>query len=246
MRTVITIEARMTSTRLPGKVLLSANGQPLLQHMIERLKKIEVVDLIVIATTVNSQDDVIQGLAERMGVGFYRGSEDDVLGRVIGAGDKYDAEVIVALTGDCPLIDVAIVDQMIRIYNCNSADYVSNAHIRSYPDGMDVQVFSLKTLKKSANLATSDLEREHVTLNIRGNPSLFPALHVVSPSHLHWPELGLTLDEESDYLLICQILNHLKGSGKFLDYRLEDILQVLRAYPDLLAINQDVVRKGDL
>jgi spore coat polysaccharide biosynthesis protein SpsF len=244
-KTIITIEARMNSSRLPGKVMLKANGQPLLEHMITRLKQLQTVDLIVIATTQDASDDLIQALAERLGVGFYRGSEDDVLGRVVAAGERFNASVIVSLTGDCPLIDTGIVDQTIRVFNNNSLAYVSNSHIRSYPDGMDVQVFSLDTLKKASALAKSKLEREHTTLSIRRNPILFPALHLVAPGHLHWPELGLTLDEEPDYVFICEILRRLKDIGKSKDYRLEDILEILKTCPELLTINQSVSRKGD-
>ena len=215
MNIVSVIEARMNSKRLPGKVLLPAQKISMLEHLVERLKTIKIIDQIVVATTVNSKDDEIVELCQKKEINFFRGSEEDVMGRVICAAEKYFADLIVEITADCPLIDPNIVDQIIRIFLANNVDYVSNAIVRSYPDGMDTQVFSLKTLKTSYEMVNSDLEKEHVTLHIRNNPNLFSHINVIAPKNIYYPELGLTLDEKDDYILIKKIIDNLYPKYNF-------------------------------
>jgi spore coat polysaccharide biosynthesis protein SpsF len=244
MKIVATIEARMTSSRLPGKVLLPVLGKPMLHYLIQRLRAVPSIQAIVIATTTNATDDVLVGFAADEGVLVYRGSEEDVMGRVIGAGESAAADVIVEITGDCPIIDPDIVEQTIRMFLHNGgAAYASNGHIRSYPDGMDTQVFRLETLKRSAKMTNAPLDREHVTLHIRNHPELFPAVHIVAPPSLHWPELGLTLDEPADYRLLSRIIEALAPADPL--FGCLDAIRLLRANPDWVAINSDVTRKGD-
>jgi spore coat polysaccharide biosynthesis protein SpsF len=243
MRIVATIEARMTSTRLPGKVLLPAGGKPMLSHLIDRLKAVPSLQEIVIATTINAADQPLADLAASAGIACFRGSENDVMERVIGAAESVQADVVVEITGDCPIIDPQIVEQIIRIFVANQADYVSNAHVRSYPDGMDVQVFSLDTLKRSAGMTQSKLDREHVTLHIRQHPELFSHLHVLAPPEIHWPELGLTLDEPKDYELITQVIEALQVDKPL--FSCLDAVRLMRSQPELLNINQTVIRKGN-
>src|SRR3954454_8823993 len=132
-RVVATIEARMTSSRLPGKVLLPAVGKPLLELMVERLQRSRHLDAIVIATTEDASSDPLEELAERLGIGCFRGSEDDVLARVLGAARAYDADLIVELTGDCPLIDPALVDLHVERFNEGGSDYTANVLEKTYP-----------------------------------------------------------------------------------------------------------------
>jgi spore coat polysaccharide biosynthesis protein SpsF len=243
MKFVATIEARMTSSRLPGKVLLPVRGKPMLGYLVERLRAVPSLDAIVLATTTNPTDDVLEGFARDWGIGCYRGSEEDVMLRVIGAADSAEADVIVEITGDCPIIDPQIVEQTIRMYKCNDADYVSNGHVRSYPDGMDTQVFRLETLKRSAALTHDALDHEHVTLHIRSHPELFRHVHLVAPPELHWPELGVTLDEQADYQLISRIIEHFGDTNPM--FGCLDVVRLLRSRPEWRAINQTVLRKGD-
>ena len=243
MKIVATIEARMTSSRLPGKVLLPVDGVPLLGHLVRRLRAVPSLSDIVLATTVNPTDDVLVTFARDFGIRCFRGSEDDVMGRVVGAAASAAADVVVEITGDCPLIDPQIVETVIRTFRANDADYVSNAHVRSFPDGMDVQVFRLATLQKSAAMTTAPLDREHVTLHIRNHPELFRPVHVVAPPALHWPELGLTLDEPGDYALIQQVMEHLGPANPL--FGCGEILTLLRANPTWVELNRNVVRKGD-
>ena len=130
------------------------------------------------------------------------------------------------------------------MFKVHKVDYVSNTIIRSYPDGMDTQVFMLKTLKYSAEISKNKLDREHVTLHIRNNPQLFNQLHLVAPPEIHWPELGLTLDELSDYKLIKKIIDHFYNEGN-LFFSCNDVVRFLRKNPSLLKINQFVLRKGN-
>jgi len=240
---VATVEVRMTSSRLPGKPLLLANNQPMLKHLVERLKRVSSIDEIILATTVNAADDPLVAFARDNGIGFYRGSEDAVMDRVIKTAESAQADIVVEITGDCPIIDPTIVEQTIQLFLANDCDYASNGHVRSYPDGMDTQVFRLATLKKSYAMTKTELEREHVTLQIRNNPKLFRQQHLIAPPELHWPELGLTLDEKDDYLLLKKIIEHFGDNNPF--FTCSEVIQLLKDNSDWLDINKHVKRKGD-
>jgi len=243
MKVIATIEARMTSSRLPGKVLLQAAGKTMLEHLVMRVRAVPSLDEIIIATTINEADNQLEELSRRLGIGCYRGSENDVMMRVIGAADSASADVVVGITGDCPIIDPQIVEQTIRVFNANHADYVSNGHVRSFPDGMDVRVCRLDTLKRSAAMTDDALDHEHVSLHIRNHPELFSHVYLVAPPETHWPELGLTLDEPKDYELLKKIIEHFEPGNPLFCCR--EVIQLLKQRPDWVAINQAVVRKGD-
>jgi spore coat polysaccharide biosynthesis protein SpsF len=243
MKIVATIEARMTSSRLPGKPLLPAAGIPMLEHLIRRLRAVSSIDAVVLATTVNAADAPLVELAKRQGIAAFRGDEDDVMQRVIDAAASVNADVIVEITGDCPIIDPEIVEQTIRMFHAHHADYVSNALLRSYPDGMDTQVFRLDTLRRSAQMTDNPLDREHVTLHIRNHPELFSHVHLVAPPEIYWPELGLTLDERSDYELLKIIIEHFDAHNPL--FSCLDAVRFLRQFPKFAEINKDVVRKGN-
>ena len=242
-KVVATIEARMTSSRLPGKVLFPAHGEPMLMHLVRRLRAVPSIDAIVIATTTNTSDEPILEFAKTAGVDCYRGSEDDVLARVIGAGESAQAEVLVEITGDCPVIDPDLVEQTIRMFFNHSVQYASNSLVRSYPDGMDTQVMWFETLKSSASMTSDPLDREHVSRFICQHPELFSRVHLIAPPSLHWPELGLTLDEESDYKLLKQLIEELAPTKPL--FSCHDMIQLLKQRPEWVDINRAVVRKGD-
>jgi spore coat polysaccharide biosynthesis protein SpsF len=233
----------MTSSRLPGKVLLPAAGLPMLEHLVRRLQSVPSIDIIVLATTSNSADAPLVELAERLGIAAFRGDEHDVMKRVVDAAASVHADIVVEITGDCPIIDPEIVEQTIRMFKAHQADYVSNAAVRSFPDGMDVQVFRLDTLKRSASMTNARLDREHVTLHIRNNPELFTIIHLIAPPELHWPELGLTLDEPADYALLKRIIEHFKDENPL--FSCQDVVRFLRQFPEYVQINKDVVRRGN-
>ena len=240
MKVVVTIEARMSSRRLPGKVLLPAAGRPFLSHMIERVKQVPGISEIVIATTDNPADSILEKFAQENCVSVFRGSEEDVMGRVLAAAEMVSADVIVELTGDCPIIDPAIIDDCVQLYLSSDCDYVSNCVERSYPDGMDVQVFSVDALRKSADMTVDPFDREHVTLHIRRSPDIFKMCDLVAPKELTWPELGLTLDEQADYEMLKVITEELYISSPF--FSCEDVIDFLRRRPEVRALNQTVSR----
>ena len=166
------------------------------------------------------------------------------MSRVIEAGKFAKADVIVEITGDCPIIDHEIIDQTIQVYKHNSVDYVSNNNVRSYPDGMDVQVFALEKLVESSKMTNDSLDQEHVTLHIRNNPELFSRINLHSTPELYLPDLGLTLDEKEDYILLKKIIEHFYDNDN--PYFLcSDVIQYLKENPDLIEINSHIVRKGD-
>ena len=243
MNIVAIIEARMASTRLPGKVLLPVLGEPILAHLVNRLKQVSLLTNIVIATTTNSIDDLIIDFAKKNNINSFRGSEENVMQRVLCAAKYYDADIIVEITGDCPIIDPEIVEQVILTYLNNTVDYVSNSNKRSYPDGMDVQVFSYDTLKKSYELTQDILDYEHVTLHIRNNPKFFTKINLIAPKTLYWPDLGLTLDEQKDYELLKIIIEHFDDYSQF--FTCKEVIDFLKINPNLLTINNNVARKGD-
>jgi spore coat polysaccharide biosynthesis protein SpsF len=235
---VCTIEARMTSSRLPGKVLLPAAGKPLLEHMVERLRRSRHVDQIVVATTVNADDEPISELAERLGIGCFRGSEDDVLSRVLGAAQAYDAELIVELTGDCPLIDPPIVDHIVDEFRRGDCDYAANVLEPTYPRGMDVQVFPAAVLAEVATLTDDPADREHVSLYIYEHPERYRLRSVVADEPA---DHRLTVDTPEDYALVQAIFEALYASNPA--FGLADILALLEARPELLALNAHVEQK---
>jgi len=242
MKIVAIIEARMTSTRLPGKVLKQACGKPLLAHQIERLRKVNKLDQIVIATTINKTDDPVVILAEELEVGFYRGSENDVLARVLSAAQFHHADIIVEILGDCPAIDPKLVSQCIDAYMSRDVDYVSNALERTFPGGMVTQVFSAAILEEVEGYTRKDKHaREHVSVPIYTQPDRYKLFNVVAPARLNRPDLIIELDEPDDYKLIKAIFEHFYPNKKNFDC--EDIIGFMDKNIDIKNINLGVVRK---
>jgi len=242
MRVVAIIEARMKSTRLPGKNLRQILGKPMLERLIERLRWAKTVDDIVVATTDDPSDDAIEALASRLGVACFRGSTDDVLDRVLRAARSADADVIVEITGDCPLMDPAIVDKVVGVYHANKFDYVSNTIRLTYPDGMDVQVFSTQVLAEVDHLTRDPTDREHVSLYIYEHPEKFVLHNADSDLPEKYWHYRLTVDTADDFALITAIFNALyPGNPRF---GLDDILVLLEKEPALLELNRHITAKA--
>src|SRR6266404_2569766 len=165
------IQARTDSTRLPRKILMPILGKPMLQHQIERLKHAKTIDMVVIATTDMAEDDTIENLAKQLGVSSFRGSEKDVLDRYYKAAKKNGADTIVRLTGDCPLHDGAVVDEVVTHFEKSDVDY--SAQPKNYPEGLDTEVFIFDALERAWKEAQLPSEREHVTPYIRNHPERF-------------------------------------------------------------------------
>jgi len=243
LKVIATIEARMGSSRLPGKVLFPANGKPMLQHMVERVQKSALVDEVVIATVKGKDNDPIVDLAESLGIPYYRGSEDNVLLRVVEAARSRQADVIVQLTGDCPLIDPDLIDECVETFMGNNWDYVANELIRSYPIGFDVAVMSVDLLASTVHkLDLSERDKEHVTTYIVDRPDEYRLLNVKARSHLDHPELEVTLDTSEDYKLLRQIIEKLSPEKP--DFKAADVINYLLDYPEVARLNESVIRKS--
>jgi spore coat polysaccharide biosynthesis protein SpsF len=188
-RTVAIIQARMSSSRLPGKVLMPIAGRPAILLMAERVRRARSVDAVCLATSVDPSDDALAACVEEAGIAVYRGSLDDVLERFVGAARVHSAEIVVRLTGDCPLIDPELIDEAAGLIASGGCDYASNSDPPTFPDGLDVEAMTVAALEIASAEATLGSEREHVTLFIRNHPERFRAGHVRSPvdlSALRW------------------------------------------------------------
>jgi spore coat polysaccharide biosynthesis protein SpsF len=233
------IEARCGSSRLPGKVLLPVLGKPILYHLIQRLKQSRLLNDIIVATSLNKKDDRIESFCKKNKIKFFRGSESNVLNRVINAAIKFDVDTIVQITGDCPLIDKNILDKVIRTYLRNKVDFATNVIPRSYPDGMDVCVFSRKTLETIESIVKDKKFLEHTSLYFIKNQKKFKIKSIVAPKKLFLPDLGLTLDEIEDYYLIRNIINFFKKRKYF---SCHEIIDLLKKKKDWLNINKNIKR----
>jgi len=234
------IQARTGSTRLPAKILKDVCGRKLLEHEILRVKRSNLIDKIIVATTDKAEDDVVASIAEKTGVDIFRGSENDVLDRYYQVASKFPDPIVVRLTGDCPVIDHEIIDLVIDYYlkNKEKYDYVSNVRPATYPDGMDVEVFSFSALAKSWQEAKLPSEREHVTGYIGKNPQIFSIGNFENKDDLS--ELRMTIDEEADWQLIKNIYSDLYPKNE--DFSLNDILILLKNHPEYVKINQNIIR----
>ena len=202
-RRVIITQARMTSTRLPGKVLREVRGKSLLEYHLDRLRRVRRADEVVVATTTNSSDDAIVDLCDRIHVPYFRGSEEDVLGRFYGAAMQYSASVVIRVTSDCPLIDPAVVDRVITEFAGKpySHDYASNTLERTYPRGLDCEAFSFSALETAHTEAVAGPDREHVTPFLYRQPDRFRLKSVRAPrdySHYRW-----TVDTPEDFAMVA-------------------------------------------
>jgi spore coat polysaccharide biosynthesis protein SpsF len=235
LRCVATIEARMTSSRLSGKVLLPAGGKPLLQVLIERLKKTPELDTIVVATTINSSDDPIVALAKNLGVGVFRGSEEDLLGRVCGALRDSNADVCVEITADCPLMDPKIVGEALTEYirTRETNFYISNSDPhRSVPAGLDVQVFAAESLYQLDAETNDPLDREHVSYGFyrpEAGDHWRPRF-IKHPSCKGGEDVLVTLDCREDYELIKQLYEELSRRNPF--FSAANMIAWVRAHPE--------------
>tara|TARA_Y100000588_G_C14264518_1_gene929173 strand:- start:192 stop:1001 length:810 start_codon:yes stop_codon:yes gene_type:complete len=236
---VAIVQARMSSTRFPGKVLEKVASRPLLSFQLERIAQSQEIDDIVVATTNSKADDIIERLLVTEKVKIFRGSENDVLDRFNSAAKKFNADIIVRLTADCPLIDPDIIDKVIqKFYNQpNGCQFATNAIPRSYPAGLEVECFTRKALCFAATEATEEYDREHVTSFFYRNPIRFNPLSIVSKrdySSERW-----TLDEPQDYKLIKEIIEGLYDKNK--RFRMSDIIDILDENPHWRDINRMVL-----
>ena len=245
-RIAATIEARMTSSRLPGKVLMECLGKSMLAHMVERVKRANSLDDIIIATTTNETDDVVIEEAKRLGVKYYRGSEDNVMSRVLEAAQHHNADIIVELTGDCPLLDPALIDHAIAEYFSSGVHYISNLNIDdfekglSHPLGYSVQVFSTETLADAFSRTDHPLDLEHVSRYLYQTPELYSVKYLSTPKAQLGPDMSVTLDTPEDLQVITSVLEALSPQNP--EFTIENVVSYLHSHPEICQINQAIGR----
>ena len=244
-KVIASIQVRYNSTRLPGKVLKKICGKPMLELMLERLSKSKLIDEIIIATTINKNDDPIFELAKKLGYKVFRGDENDCLDRHYQAIKNSNGNFICKITSDCPLIDPEIVDKVIGYYfeNEKKFDYVSNVHPATFPDGLDVEMFSLDTLERAWKEAKNQDEREHTTTYMWKNPLIFRIGSVtMSKGENLFKKERWTVDYPEDFEFIKAIYENLYHNGKI--FLLNEILEFLSEREDIKKINQHLVEKN--
>lgn len=247
MKTVATVEARMASTRLPGKVMADLGGRPMLQVVVERVSRATALDRIIVATTVRPEDDTIERLAGDLGIGCYRGSVDDVMGRVLGAARSGGATDIVALSGDNPLVDPELTDDVLRFYRAGGYDYVTTTHMhhsrnwhaeRTFPVGVSVQVFSARVLEDAASRTADPIERQHSSFAIYDHPERYRlGAFEATGKYAGWrqPNLRLTVDTQDDLSLMRKLFARLPDG-----FSTGATIQLVAEHPELQALNAHV------
>lgn len=243
MKLVLIIQARMNSKRFPGKVLKPILGRPMLEYLIERVKRVNEVNEIALATTENDNDAPVVNLGRRQGITVFQGSEADVLSRFYGAAKLCHADAVIRVTGDCPLIDPKVISKVIRLFQKKSkqVDYVSNVLKRTYPRGMDTEVFSFAALEDAHQSAQFQYDREHVTPFIYKHSDRYRLANVeysMNLSHHRW-----TVDTPEDFELIQRIVSAFCPSNPI--FTLEDILELIEAHPEWEIFNAHITQKSN-
>ncbi|MCA9396794.1 MAG: glycosyltransferase family protein [Candidatus Omnitrophica bacterium] len=234
----VIIQARMTSSRLPGKILLPLGKKTVLDYVVNRAKLVRGAEKVVLACTVNPADDVLEEYAAARGVLLHRGSEDDVSLRYLEAAEKYGIETIVRITSDCPFIDADLASSVLSRYSETGSDVAANILDRHLPRGFDTEVFSAEALRQTRNLNLDAFYYEHVTPFFYENPDKFKLMSVVAEEkRLHRPDIRICIDEPRDYELLQIIAGHFEDECQF---KALNIVELFEADPNLIKINADV------
>ena len=237
MKVVAIIQARIGSTRLPGKVLEDLVGQPMLARVVNRTRRAKTLDAAVVATTTQPTDDIIVRLCQTQGCPYFRGSGEDVLDRYYRAVLAFRADAIVRITSDCPLIEPEIIDIVVNEFLCHHVDYVSNTLILTLPRGLDVEVMSFDALEKAWQEDTNPAWREHVTPYIQHHPEKFKIRNVANDtdySYMRW-----TVDTIDDLTFVRKIYDHFQSDT----FTWGEVLHLLEMHPEWLEINRHVQQK---
>jgi spore coat polysaccharide biosynthesis protein SpsF (cytidylyltransferase family) len=233
---VAIVQARMGSSRLPGKVLADIEGAPMLELVVERVRQAKLVATVIVATSTNPSDASVDALCRQLGIACFRGSEEDVLDRYYCAAQWIGADVVVRITADCPLVDPRVVEKVVDRYLAGGCDYVSNTCPPTFPDGLDVEAFSFAALERSWREARWSSEREHVTAYVRSHPELFRtanAEHDHDLSAMRW-----TVDCPRDLEFVRLVYHHV---GRRI-FGMAEVLQVLELHPELATVNAGIER----
>lgn len=239
MRVIAMIQARTGSRRLPGKVLKAIGGEPMLARVVERVRQATLVDQLVVATTDSPADDAIVETCARLAVDVFRGSEPDVLDRYYRAAQAYRAEAVVRVTADCPLIDPAVIDRVVRAFRKQQPDYAANTLERTYPRGLDTEVVAFAALGRAWLNAPPGYQRAHVTPYIIENPDRFRLVSVTG--QFDYSEHRWTVDTAEDLEFVRAVYARLAGKTHF---GFNDVLAILAGEPELAELNQHVPQKA--
>jgi len=232
------VQARMSSTRLPNKVLMELGGKPVLSQVINQLSFSKKINQIIVATSTSKEDDAIIQWAKQNKIDYFRGDLDDVLKRFYDTAKYFQADIIVRITADCPLIDPEIVDEVIKQYIKTNSDYVSNTNPPRFPDGLDTEVFSFYALESAYKNASLKSEREHVTPFIRNNPTVFKIGNYEIEKN--YESMRWTLDNTEDYHFLKNIYNRLIKYDDYIHW--QDVISLLDNKPDIMNINSHLTR----
>ena len=237
------IQARMGSSRLPGKVLLRAAGKTMFEHFVERVRRANTLDIVALATTDRDIDDPLVALAKSIELPVYRGSEGDVADRFYGAATMLEADVVVRLLNDCPLLDPAVIDEIVGYFlsHRDEIDFISNQYPHTYPDGMDVSAFSFEALKKLHSLSYEPSHREHIVTGFWGMGDTFRWQNYYNRINL-FREHRWTLDYPEDFELISAVLEALYSPDRL--FTMQDVLDFLKSRPDLMELNRHHIPRG--
>lgn len=238
MKVLGVLVARMSSRRLPGKVLRPVMGRPMLEFQLERFKRAKSPCKIIFATSTDPDDDAIEALAARLGTDCHRGALDDVLDRLTTAGRAHGAEHIIRVGGDCPLMDWRIIDRIVALHIEEGNDFTSNIYPPTFPDGMDVEVYSMDFMERLWTETSLPSERELISPNIAAKSGRYRIGNLArSPDLSH---LRLTVDETDDLEVVCKICAALYPGNP--DFTIEDIIKLMDADPTIAAINSSFAR----
>lgn len=238
---VAIIQARVGSARLPGKVLKEINGKPMIEQVINRVKLAKKVDKVVLAIPNIPKDDILFKLAKRLNTVCIKGSEQNVLSRYLKAAKETKADVIIRITGDCPLIDAQTIDEMLDEFEREKCDYLLNdAKYKGHPRGFDVDIFFTQCLKKTAELSNKDYHKEHITTFMLEYPEMFKIKYFKTSKNLYRPNYRLCVDEILDLILVRKIFKYFAPRE---DFTIREIIEYLDRNPKIAAINENVKQK---
>lgn len=243
-RTVAIVQARTSSSRLPGKVLKTLAGEPMILRQLERIQRADTIDQVVVATSDQPDDDELTELLHNCNVAVLRGPLDDVLHRFVLAIDAYQPDVVVRLTADCPLISPTVMDQVVEAFHSSNADYLSNTMQPTYPDGLDVEVVTAQALRDIDDSTTDLHEREHVTLGVYRRTGEFQVENFRDPSGVDHSDLRWTVDNADDLAFVEAVYHALYGDNPAFDYA--DVLALLDANPGITRTAADSARNAAL
>jgi len=240
MKITAIIQARMGSTRLPGKIIKEIAGEPMLWRVIERVRQSKKIGEIIIATTLNKEDEEVREFARKRGVKVFSGSENDVLDRYYQTALYFNKpEIIVRITSDCPLIDPEIIDKTVEFFLENDLDYASTGRIQStFPDGLDTEVFRFSALEKAWRESSLASEREHATPYIWKNPRIFKIGEFKNEKDLSY--LRWTVDEEKDLNFVREVYKKLYKKGEI--FYMKDVISLIEKHSELLGKNKGIIR----